>query len=622
MGVIFVCVGYSGPTCLIVQQFAMSYTEVNMREGLPYGGMPFETSLWRMEETDPALVRHARADRPDPLGHAELQPYGDGDGDADEMFDDGGGYDSYVRAEIIDWTPDPAYLESDQQRRDPSLSRSQINVRYNGNRGNYDYLPQHPEIFIGFTDNDPRGAQLDPLLNEARGQMTARAETITVRMGDNDDNHTAERPWTNQSISYGMKEVQRRTQKNMKIFSTTREGRPWGRNTITDENRFSRGNTMRRRDAVESGAEGLATEGARFKNSEATEAAATGAAPRLADGGVAAGGQSAGPWRLTSGLMKLGEAALALARGTGPATATEAGGALKKAAVADAGWAAGASGRAVNRQVLASSAAVAARYRKAARGSRPDQAAAESFLAGAVGSSRPQEDITLAQQRTARDGTTPKQLGTIGDGVMAGRGEQGVTPSADPGMAVRQTSAATSRNVHLTNAAAIVSGLREGSASGRRKIADRVLLSGYREGERGARPLGASARQQDTSLSMRRIDARPGPIAAAAQGLAVHSYKSKAPTVRRDVAVGAGAFDPTATWRASQETVLASSKNPEWRGGKSGADLGRGEGETFGRHDAVSNPGVVLGKGILSLRANGESHSADMFDGVRDSELD
>jgi len=120
---------------------------------------------------------------------------------------------------------------------------------------------------------------------------------------------------------------------------------------------------------------------------------------------------------------------------------------------------------------------------------------------------------------------------------------------------------------------------------------------------------------------MRRIDARPGPVAAAAQGLAVHSYKSKAPAVRRDVAVGAGAFDPTATWRASQETVLASSKNPEWRGGKSGADLGRDEGETFGRHDAVSNPGVVLGKGILSLRANGESHSADMFDGVRDSDL-
>ena len=32
-----------------------------MREGLPDGGMPHEMSLWRMEETDPALVRAAGA---------------------------------------------------------------------------------------------------------------------------------------------------------------------------------------------------------------------------------------------------------------------------------------------------------------------------------------------------------------------------------------------------------------------------------------------------------------------------------------------------------------------------------------------------------------------------------
>jgi hypothetical protein len=600
----------------------MSYTEVNMREGLPYGGMPYETSLWRMEETDPALVRRARANRPDVLTHADLQPYGNGDGDDDasEAFDDGDGYDGYVRAEIIDRTPDPAYMESDHQRRDPSLSRSQINVRYNGNRGNYDYLPLHAEIFYGFTDNDPRGAQLDPLLNEARGQMTARAETVTVRMGDNDDNHIAERPWTAQSISYGMKEVQRRASKNLKVFSTTREGRPWGRNTITDENRFSRGNTARRRDAVASGAEGLATEGARFKNSETTEASAEGAAPRLADGGVAAGGEAAGPWRLTSGLTKLGTASLSLTRGSGPATAPEAGGSLTKRAVADADWAVTAAARTVNRQLLAASAAVAARYRKAARGSRPDQAAAESYLAQAVGGSAALSDVARAQQLTAADGSTAKQLGTVGDGFAAGRGEKGLRPADDAGLAARHAIAATSRNAHLTNAAAIVSGLREGSASSRRKIAGSVVLGGYREGERAVRAQGTSGRLQDTSLTVRKTDARPGPVAAAAQGLAVHSYASKAPEVRRDVAVGAGAFDSGATWRRSHETVLATGKNPEWRGGKSAADLGTVN--MFGRHDTVANPGVVLGKGILSLRATGESHSAEMFDGVRDLDMD
>ncbi len=591
----------------------MSYTEVNMREGLPYGGMPFETSLWRMEETDPAFVRAARAARPlNP--HAVRAPYGNGDGDGDgdvpSAFDDGGGYDSYVRAEIIDWAPDTGYLESDQPRRDPSLSRSQINVRYNGNRGNYDYLPQHPELFIGFTDNDPRGAQLDPLLNEVRGQMSARTEAITVRMGDNDDNHVAERPWMNQSISYGKKEMQRRVQRNAKIFSNTREGRPWGRNTVTDEVRFSRGNTARRAAAIGTGGEGLpGATGAdaastRFRSGDSSAAPEQSAGPRTADGGVGAGAQAAGPWRHSEGSTALGAAAVALARGIGPAVAAAAGGALAAATRADAAWANSASGRAANRQLTAASAAVAARFRRAARSGRPDQAAAESYLAAAAGASAPRRDTAAAAHKTAADGLTAAQRGAIGDGTAGGRGEQGVRPGENPGAAARHSEATTSRNVHLTNAAAIVTGLREGTASSRRKIADLVVLGGYRAGEQAELGPRASAPVQDTARAARHVSGGPGPIAAAARGLAVHVYGGGTPTERHEAALAAGGFDAAATWRASRETVLKHGKNPEWRGGQA-ATLAAG----YGRDDSV---GTAKGRSLSAkpLRAGAESHTS------------
>ena len=612
----------------------MAYTEVNMREGIPDGGMPFETSLWRMEETDPNLVLAAQADRPgafidfSPEDNAEIRPYGDGDYDHGEGtgYDDGGGYDGYARAEIIDWTPDPAYLESGQQRRDPSLSRSQINVRYNGNRGNYDYLPQHPEIFIGFTDNDPRGSLTDPLLNQARGQMLARAETLTVRMGDNDKNHVAERPWTNQSLSYSKKEIQRRVHKNMKIFSPTREGRPWGRNMITDENRFSHGQNERRRDAIKTGDEGLITstggsENARFSRGDSMAAPENSLGPRRADGGISAGAadMGAGHWRNASGSMKLGKGSMATARGMGAATPTGASGTLVQGAESSAPWSTTAVGRAANRKILAASAAIAAKFRKAERSSRPDQAAAESFLAKSVGQSNSQKDAGRAHRQTTQDGSTARYLGTVSDGTAASRGQQGLTPTQSSNF---MTSSTTTQNVHLTNAEAIAKGLREGSASSKRKIADKVALSGFRAGERTELALGTSAGLKDTSNAIRKTNAAPVMSAAASRGLTVHSYKSKAPEIRQEVAMGQGAFDPRTTWKGSKETTMTHIKNPEWRGGKSDATIGQDDSELFGTNSSTANPSVTLGKGVISLRANQSSHSASLFDGVNEEELE
>ena len=190
-------------------------SDVRTKNALPYGGIPFDLITKHYEQTDPALIaasKYTDAYNDDP--HSD--------------------YDNYVRAEIVDWSPDVPYLESDHARRDPGLSRSQLNLRYNSTRGSRPELPRHPEMFIGFIENDPRGALIDPRLDQIRGIMSSQAANLTVRMGDNDDNGETERPWTGQSISYGMKYVQDQVKKNTKIFTTEKDGRPFSRNLVTD----------------------------------------------------------------------------------------------------------------------------------------------------------------------------------------------------------------------------------------------------------------------------------------------------------------------------------------------------------------------------------------------------
>ena len=192
----------------------MSYSEIRHRKGMAFGGMPHDVLLHKLEETDPELVDEV--------------------GGFDEFHDMKDNYNNYVRSEIIDRAPDAPFLESDQTRRDASLSRSMINLRYNGTRGSDPDLPRHPELFYGFTGNDPRGVVNDPRFDQMRGHMTARAAGLTTRMGNNDDYQIAERPWTGQSISYAMKEVHRRQKANTRVFTVQKEGRPWSNNTTYD----------------------------------------------------------------------------------------------------------------------------------------------------------------------------------------------------------------------------------------------------------------------------------------------------------------------------------------------------------------------------------------------------
>ena len=167
----------------------MSYSESRIKEAMPFGGIPYDNILYKLEETR---------------------------NDTSNIEDD---YDNYARSTIIDWGPDPIFHESDKTRRDPSISVSTLNLRYNGTRGSEPDLPRHPEIFYGFMGDDPRGSENNPRMDLMAQHLTSRAPNLIVRMGNNDDNHVAERPWTNQDIDRGMKDIHRRYRKEARIFS-------------------------------------------------------------------------------------------------------------------------------------------------------------------------------------------------------------------------------------------------------------------------------------------------------------------------------------------------------------------------------------------------------------------
>ena len=217
-------------------------SDVRTKQALPYGGIPYDLIAKHYEQTNPELIAESKY----------TNEYGS---------DPHSEYDNYVRAEIVDWSPDVPYFESDHARRDSSLSKSQLNLRYNGTRGSRPALPRHPELFYGFVENDPRGALLEPRLDNIRGFMSSQAANLTVRMGDNDDSGETERPWTGQAISYGMKYVQDQVKKNTKIFTTEKDGRPYSRNLVLDAPTWGINQSKIRKSNMEAAGETMDTNG-------------------------------------------------------------------------------------------------------------------------------------------------------------------------------------------------------------------------------------------------------------------------------------------------------------------------------------------------------------------------
>src|ERR1700761_6917819 len=70
-------------------------------------------------------------------------------------------YESYARGLLTDYRPDDNKFEHEKPRSNVNQSAGKLQLQYYGHRGNADD-PNHPEMYLGFDDPDPRGINVDP----------------------------------------------------------------------------------------------------------------------------------------------------------------------------------------------------------------------------------------------------------------------------------------------------------------------------------------------------------------------------------------------------------------------------------------------------------------------------
>ena len=183
----------------------------NTRKSLHYGSISEAEVLRKQEETY--------------MG--ESDEYGYSDSGTEYL------HKSYARNMTTDRSPDAPYFESDKQVRNPQRAAERLNLIYNATRGDTAEIPSHPELFIGLTERDPRGVTNDPLLYKARDHLIAgsKGARMIVQMGNNDDNHIAERPMTQYEQIRQNQENYKTSRRNFKMFLREKMGQSTNQNT-------------------------------------------------------------------------------------------------------------------------------------------------------------------------------------------------------------------------------------------------------------------------------------------------------------------------------------------------------------------------------------------------------
>jgi hypothetical protein len=598
----------------------MAYTEINDEKAFPFGGMPHDEIVYRLEETDPDLVREVRGDDP--------------------FYDHEIAHDHYVRSEILDWSPDETWLESQHPARDPALARSQLNLRYSGGRGPNDYrLPNHPELFLGFTGNDPRGRDVEqPVIARVRGQQAARARNLEVRMGHNVGHGgpggfiEADRPWTGMSQEYGKKELQRRMKSHMQWFPAEKVGRPWGQNTVADEYYGLRA----RERVLGEGDEGLYVPeqdqpgplgplyGPRPAPAAFSHAPAVGA-----DGGGVRGVDrparaDTAPWRHAAPDADFAAQKYTAAAGGGRETYGP-GGVAKALVVggrADGDFGRAAAARAPNRKVMAEGMAAAAMGRRAAaRAAGGDAAAGVSAEAPVPGASAPHlaRDIAAAARLGVPD-RAAHLPGAVGEGGARRPAGFGAPPADRQGaLYLAAEGQALPPNSRLAAAEAMVRGLRAGTSADFRAVqglADPTGARGGRLGEPEGGPWGVGAQPaRDYGKTMAAGKAALGRPGAAAD-LEGHPYGLGVPgPAPAAVSAQGGSF--VSRGLAPPGRAPPRSKGPEFTGHRAdgGATLGGDAPDVFGPQ-GESRGGGAGPPGAAAFRAHQLGDGGDAEGGL------
>ena len=640
----------------------MAYGKFRGRNVTRSGGIPHDSILQKLESTDPMLVGgvHGR--------------YGDND------------YEYYARQEIVDRSIEKPFLASDQARRNPSASRAALNLRYNGTRGTNIEGPRHPDLFIGFTGNDSRNLSNDPNLADVRAQMKSRVGDLTVNMGDNDENQINETPWAHHDLSRAKKDVHRRLKKETKIFSSQKGSQVRHDNFATNEyttanlrrvilpegsesmsmrggvSRFTDGDYGSAHDSTTDGVRGV--DAGHFSGTELSHW-------RYTTGGEILGVQKYGQSR-SGGRQLIGTGAVG-------------GGRLKDAAT-EQSFANARTAQSTNRKNLAATMAVAARHRHAVKSGKHGHDYAETFASGVIGgklmpgharaindvtgdqaynaemvvdgmpgANLSPGDVTVALRESVEDQSRAAaiyssnvygaNLTPLGDLTMVAhstsedqvrrRAEQvqdgdggisigaGLMPGANVERATRSSEAFTTPNSHITNVAAIVTGLREGTASSRRKIAGMIEASGIRTGPTSEAMLGlkqqlAPGGDAGKVMRMSKVSINN---AAAAGDLVVHTYSAAAPKLHHRAA-HARKSHSTNAWQSHRVTQrVGKQANREGRRSNT-ADptvLGDTADEVFGLDAEVRQSNGSSAVGPKTLRSTAWASESGMTDEVREA---
>jgi hypothetical protein len=92
---------------------------------------------------------------------------------------------SYHRNLLKDFSPDEATFAYEESRKNYD-STGKINLHYNGRRN--DKEPFQPDLFLGFTDKDPRSIHNEPLMGKYQEQMWHRKDNYKMSFKDDADN--------------------------------------------------------------------------------------------------------------------------------------------------------------------------------------------------------------------------------------------------------------------------------------------------------------------------------------------------------------------------------------------------------------------------------------------------
>jgi hypothetical protein len=287
-----------------------------------------------------------------------------------------------------------------------------------------------------------------------------------------------------------MKELLRRLRGNTHVFSVSKEGRPWSRNYAADETTPG----AIREAQLAAGGESLVHQKFSVGVANANR-----------------GGPPITQWRHTTGDVDLGVQLYAQKRGFGvPPKSSD----IVRQTSVDQGLAESQQGRAANRQMLGALMARAVR-------SQPDQADTEHEIGKLAGSHLLPAKNTPSIYRLSAEKAASAQVASV-------------TP-----------------NTYLTNAEIIVSGLREGTASGLRRIINNVVA----DGSRGLAPteavsgLGRGRMPSADNSSVAKMSEMRLPVEAA--NLVVFAYRGGIP--RSTGGVGPSADD--VMWQPQHNTL-------------------------------------------------------------------